>query len=189
MLRAGGAMLLLPAALLVSVAVTASVGGGLTGLGQVFVGPTVPEAAQAAQGAERPAGSTQAAAAVTGGFPAIPAVRVVPRLVAEETTGNRRRSTRRGQTRRPSGQQQPSRHVPSTVTQPTGTQPPASQPPPSQPPPARPEGPIRQIGKVVRDTVASIPVAGPPAADVVQTVIDLVEPPPAPKPPVAVPQG
>ena len=183
-------MLLLPAALLVSVAVTASVGGGLSGLGQVFVGPTVPEAAQAAQGTAPSTGSSKSAAAVSGGFPAIPAVRAVPRLVAEEESSARRRSTRRrSPARRPSARQ-PSGHVPSTVTQPTGTQqPPAGQQPPSRQPPSRPEGPIRQIGKVVRDTVASVPVAGPPAADVVQTVIDLVEPPPAPQPPVALGHG
>ena len=184
-------MLLLPAALLVSVAVTASVGGGLSGLGQVFVGPTVPEVAEAAQ--SNGTRSADEGTAVTGGFSAIPAVSILPaRLLAEQTTGERRRSTRRrrGQTRKPATQQ-PSRHVPSSVTEPSGGQAPPSggqQNPPQQPPPSQ-GGPIRQIGKVVRDAVASIPVAGPPAADVVQTVIDLVEPPPAPQPPVAAAQS
>jgi hypothetical protein len=52
-------------------------------------------------------------------------------------------------------------------------------PPVPPAPPSRPTEPIRQVGGTVVETVRPLPVVGPPAADVIQTVVDIVAPPPA----------
>jgi hypothetical protein len=59
--------------------------------------------------------------------------------------------------------------------------PPSSPPAPSQggspaPPPPAPR-PIHDTGTQVAETIRPLPVAGPVAADTVQAVVDLVDPP------------
>jgi len=51
-------------------------------------------------------------------------------------------------------------------------------PAPSAPPPPAPaQHPIHDTGTQVAETVRPLPVAGPVAADAVQAVVDLVDPP------------
>jgi hypothetical protein len=71
--------------------------------------------------------------------------------------------------RRPAPARPPTSAAPTT----TPSQPASSAPP--QPAPA--QRPIHDTGTQVAETVRPLPVAGPVAADAVQAVVDLVDPP------------
>jgi hypothetical protein len=49
--------------------------------------------------------------------------------------------------------------------------------PPAAPPPAPTPRPIHDAGTQVAETLRPLPVAGPVAADAVEAVVDLVDPP------------
>jgi hypothetical protein len=190
-LRASGATLLVPAGLLVALAVTTAVGdgNGLRGLGQLFAGPAVPPASARVAPASPGASASDESPAIpvrSGG---------VRRTNGSATGGGTRSGTRRSTAGRRIAVTTPDRRVPSQGPTRTLPKTPASQPatPSPTPAPAPAPSPIRAIGKVVTDTVKAVPVAGEPVAGVVQTVIDLVDPPPSPPPaaapaPVSLPQ-
>jgi hypothetical protein len=60
---------------------------------------------------------------------------------------------------------------------PAAQQPAAPAPAPQSPPAAPAPHPVHDTGTQVAQTVRPLPVAGPVAADAVQAVVDLVDPP------------
>lgn len=178
-LRAAGATVLVPLGLALGIAVTASVGGvGLGGLGQVLGGPTVPDAGAAiAPGDERAEGPL---------LPAVPAPRAPERRAATASEPAPAQLRPRRGAARPDPEPAPRRRTPSRPRPPATSTPPAPDPEPTQRPrPDRPqpepESPLRQLGNDLAGTVRELPAVGPPAADVVDTVVDLVAPPPRPR--------
>lgn len=186
MLRASGATLLVPAGLLVALAVTTAVGdsNGLRGLGQLFAGPAVPPASARVAPAS-PGASAQDES---------PAIPIRSRGVRGSNGPAAEDRTRQGGRRTTAGRRiavtTPGRGVPSQGPTRPLPKSPASQPttPTPTPAPTPTPSPIRAIGKVVTDTVKAVPVAGEPVAGVVQTVIDLVDPPPAAPAPASLPR-
>jgi len=161
-LRASGVAILVPLAIVAAIALSVVGGGGSArSLGQVLTGPAVPPAEAAQPPAEH--------------------------RVARRGLSPQRHVTRRGQ----SPQRHvtlrglsPQRHAPVT-TVPDRRRPAAPAPPPA-PPPATPgtvppvapaPHPVHDAGTQVAQTVRPLPVAGPVAADAVQAVVDLVDPP------------
>jgi len=175
---ASGVTLLVPVGLLVAVLVAATVGGsGLGSVGQLIGGPEVPGAIG------------DAPASPDGALPTVPARRgergsvdtraAVTRrqAAARRRAAERRRSGRDGASR--DGQVQVTPQTTTPATTPPPPPPPASgaPPPPPPPPPAPERNPVRRIGNAVQDLVRPVPIVGPPVADAVGTVIDLVAPP------------
>jgi len=139
-------------------------GGGVGSLGDVLHGPAVPRA-EAATNAAQPRRDEQqrvnrAGPAATGPVPRRPAAR---RPVARRTP-----------TTLPFAPRRPSRPPSAKAPPATGSPPPVE---PSQPPQEPPSHPIHDTGSQVAETVRPLPVAGPVAADAVQAVVDLVDPP------------
>jgi hypothetical protein len=186
LLGAWGATLLVPVGLVLAVAVAATVGGtGLGEIGQVFRGPALPSGQVVAQ---RVPGELGGGEGTTSTVPSIPTA-----PPSHSTRGNRGSGTSGGSRRaaqapassvpgqRPSRlpSVKPKRRRPSGSSTTTPT-------PPSNPPPKPPaEGPVRRVGGTVQHSVEPVPVVGPPAADAVGTVVDLISPPktaPAPAP-------
>jgi hypothetical protein len=172
-LRASGATLLVPFGLVMAVAVAATVGGspqGVGSLGQLFEGPGIPPAAQAP-----PPGLT---ARESGGVrfsqlvPAVPVRRAARRDVLPATEPTSAPTPAR---RQPAERTRKPRVV---AVKPPREQTGATPPPAPAPPPARPPSLVRRVGNDVAQIVRRVPVVGPPAADAVDTVIDLLEPPP-----------
>jgi hypothetical protein len=159
-LRASGVAILVPAAIVAAVALSViGGGGGASSLRQVLTGPAVPpaEAAQPppqhAQRTEHPRArlrglSPHSHARLRGLSPQSQPVTTLPLPP-----------------RRPGPS--PSHSVPPATT--------APEPPPSSPTPA--PHPIHDTASQVAQTVRPLPVAGPVAADAVQAVADLVDPP------------
>jgi hypothetical protein len=156
--------ILVPAAIVAAIAVSVVGGGrGVGSLGQVLEGPAVPPA----EAATRPA--------------SLPRRDERPRTVQATAPGLRApAAARRGRAR------SRARRSPATLPlHPRRPGPPPGAPPPpspatapptqsSPPPPARP---VHDIGSQVAATVRPLPVAGPVAADAVQAVVALVDPP------------
>ena len=189
--RAGAPALLVPAGLLLALAVAATVGGGLRGLGQVVQGPEVPVARTPAQAGGGGAGGasrvpTIPAAPSTGAAPGgAGAAPVTPGAGGRSDTssgGERRTPGGRTPADQPSGSTAPGGGGSPGGGSPGGGSPggpsPAPSPLPTPPPaPAPPQDPIRQTGGAVAEAVRQVPLVGPPVADAVQQVLDTVDPP------------
>lgn len=179
-LRAAGATLLVPLGLVLGIAATATLGGnGVGGLGQLFAGPAIPQAR--AGEVIRPAGEDGARESLA--VPAIPSAAAFTLAATRERPATEHRL--QANERRRSEQRRQRRRRPAARRPPAMQPPPSEQPPPSNQPPPPADGPVRVLGASVSNTVRPIPVAGPPAAAVVQTVVDIVDPPPAPVAPAA----
>lgn len=191
LLRAAGAGIAVPAVLVVALLISSGVGGGgLRGLGQLFEGPTIPAASSTTP--ERTAATT----AARSDLPEIPEPARPSRSAKRSTPAPSRKQSaaKRPQGRRPSTGRPTTPTSPTTPTTPgktpkptpapTPTPTPTPQPPPASPAPAKPtpdtpaDGLARQVGKLVTDVVRPVPVVGAPVADAVQSVIDLIAPPP-----------
>jgi hypothetical protein len=166
-LRASGVAILVPAAIVAAIAVSVVGGGGSArSLGQVLSGPAVPPAEAAQPPAAHVRRDTQ------GSDPSVSArAHVAPR---------------RAPSVGPVPQRTPAAAVPERPRRPVPARPPAtatptpapSQPAPSGPPQSAPaQHPIHDTGTQVAETVRPLPVAGPVAADAVQAVVDLIDPP------------
>jgi hypothetical protein len=161
-LRASGVAILVPAAIVAAIALSVVGGGGSArSLGQVLGGPAVPpaEAAQPPQHAHRDTqGSDPSVSARPGAAPrGAPSAGLPPRRSPVTTLPVR--------PRRPAPARPPA----------TGKPAPSAAPLPPAPAPA--PHPIHDTGTQVAQTVRPLPVAGPVAADAVQAVVDLVDPP------------
>ena len=166
-LRASGVAILVPAAIAAAIALSVVGGGsGVGSLGQVLTGPAVPPAEAAAPPVARPRSDeharTRPAAFAARAAPArrAPASGVAPPPRRRHVT-TLPKGTRPHPARPPSGQPAPPPPAPAS---------------PSAPPPARPH-PVHDAGTQVAGAVRPLPVAGPVAADAVQAVVDLVDPP------------
>lgn len=176
------------AALLVPVGIVAAAAGlGLTGgfgglgsLGQAFSGPAAPaleprRAAAASADGDDPGDLLADAAAAPGARVAAGRTAAAPR------TSVRRPGTRRGDRRRP-------RRPSPGATRPRPTPPPQSQPTPAPAPaPTEPPSTIRQVGDQVKEVTSQVPVAGEPAGQVVDMIVDTAEQLPLPEIPGLVP--
>jgi len=164
-LRAAGVAILVPAAVAAAIALTVLGGGsGVGSLGQVLTGPAAPPAEAAAPTAATPRRDarppTHAVAPRAALSRPAPASGVAP-------------PQRRPVTTLPEA---PSRHpVHPPPAQPTA--PPAAPTSPPAQPPAAPPHPIHDAGTQIAQMVRPLPLAGPAAADAVQAVVDLVDPP------------
>jgi hypothetical protein len=171
--RAGSVALLVPVALVLGVALTATLGGGdrLHALGQIVGGPDASEGRSSS-------GEPDLQAAVR-----VPPLRLASSTgtaVVRRTTGTGRRTapTRRRtptatRPRRPATTPAPSQPTSSPAPSSSGG---GSSPPPSSPPPSNP---VRDTGEQAVGVVQQLPApVGPVAGDTVQTVVDLVAPPP-----------
>jgi hypothetical protein len=154
--------ILVPAAIVAAIAVSVVGGGGGVGsLGQVLAGPAVPPAEAAAPSASQPRRDGQ------------------PRTV--QAVAARLRSLTAPPRR---GARNPAARLPATLPlRPLRPgRPPAATPSPYAPPPAQPSPPpaprpVHDTGSQVAEVVRPLPVAGPVAADAVQAVVALVDPP------------
>jgi hypothetical protein len=166
-LRASGVAILVPLAIVAAIALSVVGGGGnARSLGQVLNGPAVPPA----EAAQPPVAHTRRGLTFRGLSP--------QRHLTLRGLSPQRHVTQRGLS--------PRRHAPVTTVpdRPGPSAPPASPAPPAapapspSPPPAAPAPhPIHDTGTQVAETVRPLPVAGPVAADAVQAVVDLVDPP------------
>lgn len=188
---AAGAAVVVPVGLVLSIALTATVGGGggLDGLRQLMGGPTLPASDPVAR-ALAPSGPRS-----PGGVPAVPQVLPAAARAADRASapgsGTRRSATPKARRRRSATT--PSRPVTRrpVTSNPTPTVVPPQQPPPTTPPPREPDpvgDVVRGVGETADSVVRPLPVVGPPVADAVGTVIDLVAPP-EPKQVAIVPVG
>jgi hypothetical protein len=169
-LGAAGVAILVPAAVAVALALSAAGGGsGLGSLGQVLKGPAAPPA----EAAQAPARQIHHAAGRGGGARAV-AVGAVGSTPRAARPVRHRVTTVRPPARRPALGRPPVARPPAQKP-PDAAPPSASAPPASAPAPA--PRPVHDVGAQVADTVRPLPVAGPVAADAVQAVVDLVDPP------------
>lgn len=189
---ASGLGLLLPGGLLLALGVAATV-SGVGGLGadlrQVLRGPEVPAASA---GTATVVDGLRADASRVPEIPRAPDDPAGDPPVPPAATGTPDDDEPGREDERPD-EDDPDTGEPDTGgpdTPPTTT----TAPPPTPttttsgtPPPPAP-GPVRQLGGAVADTVRPVPVAGPPAADAVQSVVDLVDPPPGDAAPPPVPR-
>lgn len=185
LLGAYGVTLLVPAGLLLAVVLGATIGGGgLGGLGQLVSGPGLPNA-QASVGLLPPT------ATVGGGVAALPVEPAGSRRPSRSAAASPGRSVSSSQ---PSGTgtKTGSGSVPKRKPQPTVTQQQPSQSVPKPPATTSPIGavtaPVQAVSAPVKTTVQrigaaaqklleSVPIVGPPAADVVGTVVELLSGP------------
>jgi hypothetical protein len=160
-----------------AIAVAATVGGtpvGVGRLGQLFEGPGIPPAA------ELPKTATPSPGRSTPGLsfsplPAVPVTSVAARSLlpatpsTTKTTGtHRRHSVSRT---RVVEIQEPRQHV--------NVPPPSPAPSPAPEPGTVPQKTLlRRVGDQVTGIVRKVPAVGTPVADAVDTVIDLLSPPP-----------
>jgi hypothetical protein len=162
-LRASGVAILVPLAIVAAIALSVVGGGGnARSLGQVLNGPAVPPA----EASRPPAEHARRDLTLRGLSP--------QRHVTRRGQSPQRHVTQKGLS--------PQRHTP-VMTVPDQSHPSAPparpvspaapSPPPSAPAPHR----IHDTGTQVAETVRPLPVAGPVAADAVQAVVDLVDPP------------
>jgi len=153
-LRASGVAILVPAAIVAAIALSVVDGGGSArSLGQVLTGPAAPPA----EASPPPPEHTRRDVSIRGLTPHSHG----PRRTPITTLPDRR----------------PSRVPPSAAPAPSPTASPAQQPPSAPPPSAPTPNPIHDTGTQVAETVRPLPVAGPVAANAVEAVVDLVDPP------------
>jgi hypothetical protein len=166
-LRASGVAILVPAAVVAAIAVSVVGGGGRVGsLGAVLNGPAVPPAEAATAHPDQPRRDERPRARrVTAPAARVPAQ--VPRPASAPPPlarpPVRTLPVRRPVPRRPAPQPSAGSLAPAPTT--------------TSPPPAPAPRPIHDTGTQVAQTVRPLPVAGPVAADAVQAVVDIVDPP------------
>ena len=173
LIGASGVTLLVPAGLLAAVLVAATVGGsGLGSVGQLIGGPEVP-------------GVSESAPESANTLPTVPVRGADRATTTAPASATQRAASRRRAAQRRQGSGGSSRTTQQATKGPTttgATPPPAppatgTTPPPPPPPPAPERNPVRRIGNAVKDLVRPLPIVGPPVADAVGTVIDLIAPP------------
>jgi hypothetical protein len=186
LLGASGVTLLVPAGLLLAVALAATLGGaGLGGLGQLVSGPVLP-------GSEASAGLLPPTPAVNGGVAALPLTKHAGSRRAAGTTrhgssskpasntpgGAPKHSSQLGPKGKP---KPPVKHDPAPAPAPKPSLPPASPidavTAPVQAVTKPVKSTLQRIGAAVQKTVSAIPIVGPPVADAVGTVVDLLSGP------------
>ena len=164
-LRASGVAILVPAAIVAAIALSVVDGGGSArSLGQVLTGPAAPPA----EASPPPPEHTRRDVRIRG---LTPHSHVRIRGLTPHSHGPRRTPVTTLPDRRPS------RVPPSAAPAPSPTASPAQQPPSAPPPSAPTPNPIHDTGTQVAETVRPLPVAGPVAANAVEAVVDLVDPP------------
>jgi hypothetical protein len=166
-----------------AVAVAATVGGAGSGvgrLGQLFAGPGIPPAALVPAGA---LGVHEAGGSIFPGLvPTVPARR--PAVPSPPVIGGQPRRRQAPSHRRPQSHRPPSARPPAAPPPAPGPAPSPAPIPPPAPAPAPPPSPplsrlVRGVGNQVKRLVEPLPKpVGPIAADAVDTVIDLLAPPP-----------
>lgn len=179
--QATGAGVVAPVAIVAATLAVGIGGGGIRGLGalgQTLTGPEVPTTA----------GIIQAAGPGTDNLLARVNRSGRPSPAAERPAGTssppvRRRSNTRAR-RRPA--RSPSRgpaRRPTSPTRPAPQPEPSQQPTPAPPPPTPTPSLIRQVGDDVKEVTDPVPVVGPPAGQVIDTIVDTADEviPPAPK--------
>lgn len=179
LLSVSGVTLLVPAGLLVAVAVAATLGGsGLGSVGQLVGGPEVPgstvQAALEHHDATLPTVPKRKRALVLA--PSAP----LPRRTPARTPARHRSTTHRPATTPAPVATAPKPTTPApvaTTTTVTTTTAPPPPPPTTTTTPAE-TNPVRQVGKVVQGIVKPLPIVGSTASDAVGSVIDLIAPPP-----------
>ena len=161
-LRASGVAILVPLAIVAAIALSVVGGGGSAhSLGQVLTGPAVPPAETSQPPAEHARDAKGTVPKTTARLRGLaPQSHVRPRGVSPQS--HRVPVTTVPDKRRPSAP-------------PAGAAPAAPAAPAPKPPPA--PHPVHDAGTQVAQTVRPLPVAGPVAADAVQAVVDLVDPP------------
>jgi hypothetical protein len=161
---------------IVGAALAVGVGGfgGLGALGQALTGPQVPTVEPLAAGGRPTAEDagrllTLAAADAAG--------------VAAERAEARPAPARRRSTRRPGSGGRPQATPTPRPTRPTGGNQPSATPQPQpgpQPTPTEPPSTIRQTGDTVKEVTDQVPVAGEPAGQVIDLIVDTAEQLPLP---------
>lgn len=183
-LGASGAAIAVPTGLVLTIVVVAVIAGGdggLGGLGQLTRGPEIPGVAVGA-----PVRSTP----LDSGLPVLPRRTAVkaPRGAAASSApspGGRRPSRRpahRAPAARPSRPSRPvtapASPVASAPSPPATPAPaPATAPAPAPAKPATRPNPLREGVRTVQGVVSTLPLVGPPVADAVGSVADLILPP------------
>jgi hypothetical protein len=180
LLGGAAAAVVVPVTVVVATLAVGLTGGlaGLGALGQALTGPAFPDA-ETAFASPRVAGPDPGplldrALRGTATTPAIRRTRRATRPV------RRRGTTPRQQT--PSTPQRPTSPGaggrPPSSPAPTPTPTPRPTPPPTPAPPST----VRQVGDTVKSVTNQVPVAGPPAAQVVDTIVETAESLPLPIP-------
>ena len=181
---AGGtaAAVLVPVAIVVAAVALGTGGfGGLTSLGQAFNGPEIPGVEPASARADDAGDEDVPGELLADVDPAATATPAAARRSG--TPGRRTPARRRGRKPGRNG----NRPGASPTPRPTQPQPtPTSQPQPT-PAPTEPPSTIRQVGDQVKQVTDPIPVAGEPAGQVVDTIVDTAEQLPLPKIPGVLP--
>jgi hypothetical protein len=183
-LGASGAAIAVPTGLVLTIVVVASIAGGgdLGGLGQLTRGPEIPGVATGEPVREAP---------LDGGLPVLPHRAARTRRVERSAVAPAPSARRQGSSG--PARSTPTRTTPSTPTTPpsrppttpagTPTTPPAAPVTTAAPPvttPARPAtrpNPLREGVQTVQGVVTTLPLIGPPVADAVGSVADLILPP------------
>lgn len=173
---AGGtaAALIIPAAIVIA-SLGIGLGGGIGGLGalgQALTGPEVP-------GVEPASSRTSAADDEPGELLAAAAAAAARNIASRSRTtdeGARGPATPGARTRRPDRPQRP------RAPRPPGAGRPPSAPPAPQPTPAPTEPPstVRQVGDTVKEVTDDVPIAGEPAGQVVDIIVETAETLPLP---------
>ena len=146
--------------------------GGVGALSQALTGPEIPgvePAAARSDGGRDEAGELLAAAS---SFPQRRALRVTGAGGSETQEPRRRRRAGRDRDRRPGAGPAPA-----------APQPPVTTAPPPQPDPTPPPSTVRQLGERVKEVTDRIPVAGEPAGQVVDIIVETAETLPLPEQP------
>lgn len=174
-LRASAATVLVPGAI-VAVLLATALGSGLGGLGslrQLVAGPSLPVPTSAAT----PVAARHVprlpvvpvSRAVAGGAPA-PAAAVAAHPPSSASGANRVPAPAPTPVHLPVALHRPAPHGPRPSSSSGGQRPSSPSPPPRQP------DTVHQVAGAVQRAVAPAPVVGPPAADAVGTVVNLVDP-------------
>jgi hypothetical protein len=161
-----------PAAIIAAALAVGIGGGGIGGIrsiGQALSGPQLPQIAPAGRGDRVPADEAGRLLARVGPS----ATRRRSPLIRRGTTSPA--SGGGGATQRPSSDSGPSAGVrpPQPVTQ--APAPTATAPPPATPAPTRTPSPVRQVGDGVKSVTNQVPVAGQPAGQVVDLLVDTID--------------
>lgn len=175
----GTAVALLVPLAIVAAAVGIGLGGGFGGLGslgQAFNGPEVPgvEPASARAGGDDGNGPGELIADAGPAATATPAAARTGTSATRRRTAARRRRARRGNGdgNRPAATPTPDSQQPS----PSSTPQPQPQPTPTQEPPST----VRQVGEQVKQVTNQVPIAGEPAGEVIDTIVETAEQLPLP---------
>ena len=173
MLSAAGAGAVVPGLVLAAALVVGVGGGGLGGLGalsQAFTGPEIPGTAAGEERSRERARTEDASRLLAS------AQRAVERRAQTPAATGGGGGSGDGDSGGGGGGRGPAQPPPTTP--PPTSEPPTAVPPPAAQPPAQPpEQPsvVRQLGDSVNEVVAPVPIVGPTATQVVDTLVDTVD--------------